>query len=121
MQKNMKKLPNLEAILNNFKDRIADHLEETMGKLYIDDSDYDFTVFSQDWASTALGLGGCGGQAITSAYTVVIIFEPTGIAGIYFGGKFAYIVKRPNDTFYKDLLNRQMKAVRYRHTYEKEV
>ena len=43
----MKKLPNLETTLNDFKDRIKDHLKETMGKLYIDDSDYDLTVFSQ--------------------------------------------------------------------------
>lgn len=117
----MKKLPNLETTLNDFKNRITNHLKETMGKLYIDDSDYDFTVFSQDWGSTALGLDGWGGQAITSAYTVVIIFEPTGIAGIYFGGKFAYIVERPNENFYKDLLNREMKAVRYKHIYEKEM
>lgn len=45
--KKMKKLPNLETTLNDFKDRIKDHLKETMGKLYIDDSDYDLTVFSQ--------------------------------------------------------------------------
>ena len=117
----MKKLPNLEITLNNFKDKIADHLKETMGRQYIDDSDYDFTMFSQSWGDTSLGFGGIGGQMITSAYTVVIIFEPTGIAGVYFNGKFAYIVERPNENFYKDLLNREMKAVRYKSTYEKEI
>ena len=117
----MKKLPNLETTLNDFKDRIKDHLEETMGNQYIDDSDYDFTVFSQSWGDSSLGFGGIGAQMITSAYTVIIIFEPTGIAGVYFNGKFAYIVERPNENFYKDLLNREMKSVRYKSTYEKEM
>ena len=36
-------------------------------------NDFDIYIFQQIWGSTALGFGGIGGQAMTSAYTYVFI------------------------------------------------
>lgn len=55
--------------------------------------DCDVILFRQAWESTATGYGGIGGQAVTSAYTVIVISELTGHAAVYFGGgRLAYIV-----------------------------
>ena len=55
--------------------------------------DFELYTFEQTWGSTALGFGGVGGQAITSATTYVVI--PISInqkcCG-YFAGRFAYAV-----------------------------
>lgn len=52
---------------------------------------YDCSVYSfpQGWSSTALGFGGIGGQAMTTAQTTVVICESHS-AAIYFGRRFAY-------------------------------
>lgn len=48
-------------------------------------------LFNQTWGSTALGYDGVGGQALTSAYTVVVEFH--GVFCVYFGGdRLAYKV-----------------------------
>lgn len=50
----------------------------------------DITVYSfpQTWGSTALGFGGVGGAAMTTAQTVVITLDRD--ACVYFGGRLAY-------------------------------
>ena len=56
--------------------------------------DFDLFTFEQVWSSTALGFGGIGGQAITSATTYVFIPKSTeSKCFVYFAGKFAYSVK----------------------------
>jgi hypothetical protein len=67
-------------------------------------------LFQQSWSSTALGFDGIGGQAISSAYTVVV-FGPYGDAVVYFNGKQAYHVRRPNKLFYEHVYNQSMHAV----------
>lgn len=49
-------------------------------------------LFPQTWGSTALGYGGMGGAAITTAYTVVVRTRAS--ACVYFGqsGRLAYLV-----------------------------
>jgi hypothetical protein len=71
----------------------------------------EVTLFQQTWGSTALGFGGIGGQAITSADTVVVE-GPQGDACVYFGGQFAYHVKRPNERFRGDMAVHRMAEVR---------
>lgn len=73
--------------------------------------DFDFTMFSQVWGSTALGFNGIGGQALTKAYTVIAHEIHTNIALVFFEEEFAYLVKNPNELFKEDLENRNMKAV----------
>lgn len=53
--------------------------------------DFELYTFEQTWGSTALGFGGVGGQAMTSARTYV--FVPVTCnqkCFIYFAGRFAY-------------------------------
>lgn len=67
---------------------------------------YDLTVYAmfvQTWSSTALGFGGIGGQAITSAYVCVIESNLVGGYAVYFGGRLAYVINQPNDEFMQDV------------------
>lgn len=52
-----------------------------------------YAMFSQTWSSTALGFGGLGGQAFTSAYTCVIRAADDGSLAVYWRGRFAYLVR----------------------------
>lgn len=74
-------------------------------------TDYDMTVsamFVQTWGSTALGFGGMGGQAITSAYVCVIESNLTGEHAVYFHGRLAYVIKHPNEKFWEDVHKHRM-------------
>lgn len=68
------------------------------------------TMFEQSWGSTALGFGGIGGQAITPAYTVNVE-GPRGDVCVYFGGRLAYHIKRPNRQLYADEAEHAMREV----------
>ena len=72
---------------------------------------FDFTMFSQVWGSTALGFNTIGGQALTKAYTVIAHEIYANIALVFFEEEFAYLIKNPNELFKEDLKNRNMKAV----------
>ena len=72
---------------------------------------YDLSVYSmfvQTWSSTALGFGGIGGQAITSAYVCVIESGLIGQFAVYFGGRLAYVIERPNAAFMEDVARQRM-------------
>ena len=72
---------------------------------------YDLTVYSmfvQTWGSTALGFGGIGGQAVTSAYVCVIESNLVGQFAVYFGGRLAYVIERPNTKFMEDIARQRM-------------
>lgn len=74
-------------------------------------NDFELHTFEQTWGSTALGFGGIGGQAITSARTYVFI--PMSInqkCFVYFAGRFAYAVDY-SEKFMKDVLGGNMAAV----------
>jgi hypothetical protein len=80
-----------------------------------------YAMFSQTWSSTALGFGGLGGQAITSAYTIVLRSNYLGEYCVYFGGRFAYHIKRINQKFIEDVMNREMCSVKNKGKYEQGV
>lgn len=84
---------------------------------------YDLTVcamFPQTWSSTALGFGGVGGQAITSAYVCIIESNLVGQFAVYFGGRLAYVIERPNDKFWEDRSSQRMVDARLgKTTYER--
>ena len=66
--------------------------------------DFELYTFEQTWGSTALGFGGIGGQAMTTARTYVFI--PIGInqkCFVYFAGRFAYAVDY-SEKFMEDVL-----------------
>ena len=77
-------------------------------------TEYNLTVkamFPQVWSSTAMGFGGIGGQAITTAYTTVVESDIDASCCVYFGGQFAYRIERPNEQFFEDLMKQQMTQV----------
>jgi hypothetical protein len=84
---------------------------------------YDLTVYSmfpQTWGSTALGFGGIGGQAITSAYVCIIESNLVGGYAVYFGGRLAYVIERPNEKFIEDIQRHRMVDARLgKATYER--
>ena len=64
----MNTLPNLPLIQERFFNNIQDELIQN--NIHYPEFEV-ISVFSQTWGSTALGFGGIGGQAITSAYTTI--------------------------------------------------
>ena len=84
---------------------------------------YDLTVYSmfpQTWGSTALGFGGAGGQAISSAYVCVIESNLVGGYAVYFGGRLAYVIDRPNELFIEHIARQRMVDAKLgKATYER--
>ena len=66
------------------------------------------TMFPQTWSSTALGFGGIGGQAFTSAYVCVIESNLIGQFAVYFGGSLAYVIENPNNVFFAHIAEKKM-------------
>jgi hypothetical protein len=95
-------------------------------------------VFPQTWSSTALGFDGCGGQAITEAYTTVVemswdyINKTDDIRGlnlttsedriyaVFFDSKFAYMYLNPSKQFFKNLDKRNMRSQRGSQIYDED-
>ena len=64
-----------------------------------------YSMFTQTWGSTALGHGGMGGAAVTTAYTIVLECYYTQEFLVYFGGQYCYSVSRRSknlNTFVED-------------------
>jgi hypothetical protein len=73
--------------------------------------DFELYTFEQTWGSTALGFGGMGGQAITSARTYVFVpINCNQQCIVYFAGRFAYKVDYSPE-FMIDVANCNMKPV----------
>ncbi len=70
----------------------------------------DIINFKQTWASTALGFGGVGDDAITDAYTTVLTCGNTWF--VFFGGRFAYKVSIDDELFYQDMINGNLYSVK---------
>ena len=79
------------------------------------------SMFAQEWESTFLGFSGLGSDEKTVAYTVILGCSATDEACVFFGGKFAYKVYKPNDTFLEDLSNREMKSIEGAYIYGEKV
>ena len=67
-------------------------------------------VFDQTWGSTALGFGGVGGSAMTTARTYVFMPDWSDNAYVFFGGRFAYKTQI-NERFKEDMKNHRMASV----------
>lgn len=77
-------------------------------------------MFPQMWGSTALGFGGAGGQAMTTAYTIVIGCDYNYHYCVYFGGQFAYkldLKKFDVEKIRKDIAAHNMAEVGQRGRY----
>ena len=92
-----------------------EHFRTTTGQEY-----YELeAMFPQMWSSTALGFGGIGGQAMTTAYTVILCDDNLGMH-VYFSGRFAYHIPRPSREFHEDVRARHMQAVGSTKKYRRE-
>ncbi len=74
-----------------------------------DKRDVEAQVFPQTWGSTALGFGGMGGAAVTTAYTTVVYMNHRSHACVYFDGRFAYSEEKPPEVFWADLKDRALR------------
>ena len=73
--------------------------------------DFELFTFEQTWSSTALGFGGIGGCAMTTANTYVLVpvtcNQP---CLVYFAGRFAYKADY-SEALRQDLANRCLVSV----------
>jgi hypothetical protein len=79
-----------------------------------------YAMFPQTWGSTALGHGGMGGAAVTTAYTVVLECYHTQEFLVYFGGEMCYKVDRRSaniDAFVEDCRNHCLVSKRESEKY----
>lgn len=74
-------------------------------------------MFPQTWGNTALGFGGIGGAAMTTAYTIVIREGFSGDCLVYFDGRFAYTANARNQAFWNDVLKQNLKSVAQSSVY----
>lgn len=72
--------------------------------------DFDLYIFEQIWGSTALGFGGVGGDAMTSAMTYVFVPQVEEDCIVYFAGRFAYKVPYSR-VFADDIAKQNMEPV----------
>lgn len=114
-----KYLPNLPLVQERFWNSLSEDFKSKYKEEYKRHPEFEFYVFPQTWGSTSLGFGGFGGQAITEAYTVVMIDRVSGIAGVFFNERLAYAIEKPNEKFYEDLHNFNMKEVMCSSEYER--
>lgn len=80
-----------------------------------------YAMFPQTWGSTALGHGGMGGAAMTTAYTVVLECYHTQEFLVYFGGQYCYTVNRRSaniDVFVEDCKNHNLASKRQSSRYD---
>lgn len=80
-----------------------------------------YSMFAQTWGSTALGHGGVGGAAMTTAYTIVLECQHTGEFLVYFGGTFCYTVSRKSaniQSFVEDCRNHCLESKRKSEKYQ---
>lgn len=95
---------NMQIILEDAAQALGSHHPENL---------YWYS-FPQTWGSTALGFGGIGGAAMTTAQTVVVMDHgaPVGSAAVFFGGRLAYKINVVGEEFIKALDQRRMPSVR---------
>ena len=73
--------------------------------------DFELYTFEQIWGSTALGFGGIGGAAMTSARTYVLVpIYGKQKCFVYFAGRFAYKANY-SEIFMEDVLKGSMESV----------
>ena len=80
-----------------------------------------YAMFPQTWGSTALGHGGMGGSAMSTAYTIVLECYTTQEFLVYFGGTWCYAVSRRSaniQLFVEDCKNHCLESKRKSEKYK---
>lgn len=115
--------PNLELLEYKFKKEIEARNSDIFKSYFCR---ITAEVFPQTWASTALGFGGVGGSALTTAYTTVFhatcadwsstetnTIDPLPeFHAVFFDDRPAYVITgEPNQRFFDDIKNHDMASV----------
>ena len=77
----------LDRVLSDARERLD------ISNYYLD-HEIQWAAFPEVWGSTALGFGGVGGQAITTAQTYIVWPGNVPQCALYWGGKFAKLISR---------------------------
>lgn len=111
-----KDLPDISYIRNAYGDKSKPPQMATRRP-----NPYDVEVYSfpQGWGSTALGFGGVGCQAMTSAQTTVVVDGHS--AAVYFGKGLAYVIPKFNSAMMADISNHSMEACGQQGKYTRKV
>lgn len=108
--------PNLELLDYKAREIIQELIYISPNKHYY--FELEAIMFPQTWASTALGFGGVGGQALTTAYTTIIYHIETQVYIVFFDKEVAYTIQYPNEQFFNDMQNRKLVDVQqYKSRY----
>lgn len=123
------KYPNLELIEKTFKEKV----KEKYPSAFDANSQWckcTADVFIQTWSNRATGFDlepVYSGQAFTDEYTTVVTLEwyelsnnilcAKQIYGVFFGDKFAYMLKDPNQKFEFDFRDRCMNSQKNAREY----
>jgi len=99
---------NFEELHEDARKRIKGHIFQ---EYWVKGSRLHLYSFSQTWSNTSLGWGGVSGQAMTTAQTVVFLYELTNTVCVYIGGKFAFLIDPIGKNFWSDVKNHRIKGV----------
>lgn len=113
---NPKYLPDIKYIHQSYQDR-KDGKEGIEKERRPFEDEIKCYHFPQTWGSTALGFGGMGGAAMTTAYTTVVILNSH--AAVFFNGGWAYTVPT-SKLFWEDLFHQRVVAVHHSNKYQEE-
>ena len=106
----MSKLTIISNIAKAIEEDLYNRIKDYKNSL-IYTNDFDVYIFEQMWGSTALGFPGFGGQAITSAYTFVLVPYSSELpCFVYFNGRFAYTAPY-SEEFAKNIVKQNMASV----------
>jgi hypothetical protein len=107
----LRDLPEIEYKDRLWRDTEKDK-EEKLKKRRPYTDEVEVVMFPQMWGSTALGFGGIGGAAMTSAYTTIVFGPNRTSVCVYFGTRLAYAIDDniPAE-FFEDMKNQRMPSV----------
>jgi hypothetical protein len=80
-----------------------------------------FSIFPQVWSDTSCGFGGLAGQAMTTAFSVVLEDETEGIFYIFINGQYAYSAHHSSECFKEDLRKKNLSGKIGCSKYKKEL
>lgn len=127
--------PNFDLIEYKFKNEVK---KWSPSSIKFSFTSFRFDTFMQTWGNTATGFEDgrcCSGQAFTDEYTTVCemsLYERTKdgngwhkkdngkIYGVFFGNDLGYMIIDPNEQFFNDLKNRNMKSLGSSDMYAKK-
>lgn len=87
----------------------------------VDLEEMEIDVWSQDWSTSSCGFGGVGTVSPCSATTLVARYVTSGAYTVFHDFRFAYLVERPSELFFRHLENKRLVGAAEDHAaYERE-